>query len=160
MYSRLTAAAQNTLIASRTGFLIAASVAALTIAATASLAVSTGGTPPPSPSGVDLYAGYGYFHPVNSDINHNQYQPINPGAGRQHHEQYLIDEKGIDPTHIELRTGDSAGRSVDNMLVLAGATFNSGSTATFESTSVKRSGQPYGKPGAPKTTKKIRTKAN
>ncbi len=74
--------------------------------------------------------------------------------------QYLIDEKGIDPTRIELRTGDSTGRSVDDILVPAGATFDTTSTATFDSSTVKRTGQPYGKPAAPKSTKKIRTKAN
>jgi outer membrane protein OmpA-like peptidoglycan-associated protein len=75
-------------------------------------------------------------------------------------EQYLIDEKGIDPSRIELRTGGPAGRSVDDILVPAGATFDTTSTATFDSSTVKRTGQPYAKPGAPKSTKKIRTKAN
>ena len=41
-------------------------------------------------------------------------------------EQYLIDEKGIDPSRIELRTGGTTGRSVDNILVPAGATFDTG----------------------------------
>lgn len=31
-------------------------------------------------SRLDLYGGYGYFHPVNSDINNNPYLPINRGA--------------------------------------------------------------------------------
>ena len=60
-------------------------------------------------------------------------------------EQYLIDEKGIDPSRIEVRTGDGTGRSVDDTLVPTGASFNSGSTATFDSSSIKRGGQAYGK---------------
>jgi hypothetical protein len=60
-------------------------------------------------------------------------------------QQYLVDEKGIDPTRIELRTGDMPGRSVEDTLVPVGASFNSGSTATFEGSSVKRRGQAYGK---------------
>ncbi len=58
-------------------------------------------------------------------------------------EQYLTDEKGVDPSRIELRTGDTAGRTVDNTLVPAGATFNTG--ATFDGSSIKRTGQAYGK---------------
>ena len=60
-------------------------------------------------------------------------------------EQYLTDEKGIDPSRIELRTGDSAGRSVDDTLVPAGATFNTTGSATFDSSTIKRTGQAYGK---------------
>jgi len=40
----------------------------------------TASTPPPELSRFDLYGGYGYLHPVNSDIGNIQYQPINPGA--------------------------------------------------------------------------------
>jgi hypothetical protein len=61
-------------------------------------------------------------------------------------EQYLTDEKGIDPSRIELRTGGEPGRAVDDILVPAGATFIPGDTNTFDSNSVKRQGQPYGKP--------------
>ncbi len=61
-------------------------------------------------------------------------------------EQYLTDEKGIDPSRIELRTSGEPGRTVDNILVPAGATFTPGDTNTFDSNSVKRQGQPYGKP--------------
>ena len=83
MYSRLPAAVRNTFLAARNTLLIAASVAAFTISSAAPMAaqaVQTGGTPPPNPSRFDIYGGYGYFHPVNSDINNYQYQPINPGA--------------------------------------------------------------------------------
>jgi hypothetical protein len=60
-------------------------------------------------------------------------------------EQYLIVEKGVDPSRIQLRIDDNPGRSVDNTLVPAGATFDSGGTATFDGASIKRRGQPYGK---------------
>jgi hypothetical protein len=61
-------------------------------------------------------------------------------------EQYLTDEKGIDPSRIELRTGGELSRAVDDILVPPGATFTPGDTNTFDSNSVKRQGQPYGKP--------------
>jgi len=61
-------------------------------------------------------------------------------------EQYLTDEKGIDPSRIELRAGNEPGRTVDNVLVPTGATFAPGDTSTFDPGSVKRQGQPYGKP--------------
>ncbi|MCU1320751.1 MAG: hypothetical protein JWM43_400 [Acidobacteriaceae bacterium] len=68
-------------------------------------------------------------------------------------EQYLINEKRVDPSRIELRTGDTPGRSVDDTLVPAGANFDSGSTATFDGASVKRRGQAYDKVRAGKTTR-------
>jgi hypothetical protein len=64
--------------------------------------------------------------------------------------QYLTQEKGIDPSRIELRTGGEPGRNLDNILVPPGATFTPGDTNTFDTNSVKRQGQPYGKPKAPK----------
>ena len=72
-------------------------------------------------------------------------------------QQYLVDEKGIDPTRIEMRTGGELNRSLDNVLVPAGATFIPGDTNTFDSNSVKRRGQPY---GVPKTTTKTHPPAN
>ncbi|MGD0443395.1 MAG: hypothetical protein ABSA39_05610 [Edaphobacter sp.] len=66
-------------------------------------------------------------------------------------QQYLVDEKGIDPSRIEMRTGGELSRSLDSVLLPAGATFTPGDTNTFDSNSVKRHGQPY---GAPKTTTK------
>jgi hypothetical protein len=64
--------------------LIAASIAIALVthsgATAAAQAPATAGTPPPNPSRVDLFAGYSYLHPVNSDINNINYQPINPGA--------------------------------------------------------------------------------
>jgi hypothetical protein len=57
--------------------------------------------------------------------------------------QYLTDEKGIDPSRIELRTGGEPGRSLDSVLVPPGATFTPGDTNTFDRNSIKRQGQPY-----------------
>jgi hypothetical protein len=61
-------------------------------------------------------------------------------------EQYLMQEKGIDPSRIELRTGGEPSRAVDNTLLPAGATFAPGDTSTFDATSVQRHGQPYSVP--------------
>jgi hypothetical protein len=61
-------------------------------------------------------------------------------------EQYLTEEKGVDPTRIEMRTGGDLTRTLDNILVPAGATFTPGDTNTFDSNSVKRQGQPYANP--------------
>ena len=58
--------------------------------------------------------------------------------------QYLTVEKGIDPSRIDVRTGEATGRSVDTVLVPAGATWDPGNTRTFDPTSIKRKGQPYG----------------
>lgn len=60
--------------------------------------------------------------------------------------QYLTDEKGIDATRIEVRTGSASGRSVENTLVPLGATFNTDGTMTVDESTLKRSGQPYGRP--------------
>src|ERR1700760_3978169 len=52
---------------------------ALSLSAAAQ-AVKTASPPPPELSRFDIYGGYGYLHPVNSDIFNVKYQPINPGA--------------------------------------------------------------------------------
>jgi hypothetical protein len=65
-------------------------------------------------------------------------------------EQYLTDEKGIDPSRIDMRTSGEPGRVLDSTLVPAGASFIPGDTTTFDSNSVKRQGQPYAKPKTPK----------
>jgi hypothetical protein len=71
--------------------------------------------------------------------------------------QYLAQEKGIDPSRIELRTGGDLTRSLDSILVPPGAIFTPGDTNTFDTNSVKRQGQPY---AMPKTTTKPRNPAN
>jgi hypothetical protein len=58
--------------------------------------------------------------------------------------QYLVHEKGIDPTRIELRVGDTSGRSVNDVLVPAGATFNDTNSQVFDESTIKRHGQAYG----------------
>jgi len=59
--------------------------------------------------------------------------------------QYLTDEKGIDPNRIQLRTVESTGRTVDNVLVPSGATWDTGGTTPFDPTKVERHGEPYAK---------------
>lgn len=57
--------------------------------------------------------------------------------------QYLMDEKGIAANRIELRTGETKDRSVDNVLVPQGATWDTGGTTSFDPRTVQRHGQPY-----------------
>jgi hypothetical protein len=57
--------------------------------------------------------------------------------------QYLSEEKGIDPNRIEIRTGETTGRTVDNVLVPPGATWDTGGTTSFDPTRVQRHGQAY-----------------
>jgi hypothetical protein len=57
--------------------------------------------------------------------------------------QYLTDEKGIDPNRIEVRTGETTGRTVDNVLVPPGATWDTGGTTSFDPNRVPRHGEPY-----------------
>lgn len=66
---------------------------------------------------------------------------------------YLTREKGIDPSRIQLRTGDTSGRRASQTLVPAGATFADAGTAAVDESAVKMSGQPYGAAKAPKTKK-------
>jgi hypothetical protein len=60
--------------------------------------------------------------------------------------QYLTAEKGIDATRIELRTGESTGRTADNILVPPGATWDSGGTISVDAGKVARHGEPYARP--------------
>jgi hypothetical protein len=75
-------------------------------------------------------------------------------------EQYLTQEKGIDPSRIEMRTGGDLSRTLDNILVPAGATFIPGDTNTFDANSIKRQGQPYAMPTSKKTASKAHKPAN
>jgi len=61
--------------------------------------------------------------------------------------QYLTDEKGIDGSRLDLRIGSEGTRTVSTMLVPPGATVDIGTTTSFDTSSVKRTGQPYGRPG-------------
>jgi hypothetical protein len=60
--------------------------------------------------------------------------------------QYLVEEKGIDTTRIELRVATPTDKTVTNILVPAGATFNSPDTHTFDEKTITRHGQAYGTP--------------
>jgi len=53
-------------------------------------------------------------------------------------------EKGIDQSRIEVRVGDTSGRTVNNTLVPAGAIFNDVNTQTFDENAITRTGQAYG----------------
>jgi hypothetical protein len=64
--------------------------------------------------------------------------------------QYLVVEKGVEPSRIELRTGETAGRTVDNVLVPPGATWDPSGTESFDPARVQRHGQPYAPAAPPK----------
>ncbi len=64
--------------------------------------------------------------------------------------QYLTDEKGIDPSRIQVRTGETTGRSADDVLVPPGASWDPGGTTSFDPTRVQRHGEPYSKTKAPR----------
>ena len=58
--------------------------------------------------------------------------------------QYLTQEKGIDQSRIEVRVGDTSGRSVNDTLVPPGAIFNDVNTELFDEKAITRTGQAYG----------------
>jgi hypothetical protein len=62
---------------------------------------------------------------------------------------YLTQEKGIDPSRIELRVGEGAGKTATDTLVPAGATFKEAGTHRFNESTVTPGGQPYGKAKKP-----------
>jgi hypothetical protein len=71
--------------------------------------------------------------------------------------QYLVEEKGIDPSRIEVRTGETPDKTVTNTLVPAGALFNNPATHPFDEKTIVRHGQAYGTPH--KTTTKHKAPA-
>ena len=78
-------------------------------------------------------------------------EPVQAAAARTLNvRQYLTDEKGIDPARLDLRTSTASGRTVDDMLLPAGTTVDDTSMATFNPSAIHRTGQPYGRPGAPR----------
>ena len=78
--------------------------------------------------------------------NHTSEEKPQAGAERGLNvRQYLVDEKGIDPSRIEVRSGDAGTRTVENSLIPAGAAFT-GTASTVDATAIHRTGQPYGKP--------------
>jgi hypothetical protein len=70
--------------------------------------------------------------------------PTNAAERALNAREYLVREKGIDPARIELRVGDTSGRSVADVLVPTGATFNDANTQIFDESTIKRHGQAYG----------------
>jgi hypothetical protein len=73
--------------------------------------------------------------------------------------QYLVQEKGIDPSRIELRIGAPTGETVTDTLVPTGAVFNGQDTHTFDEKTIIRHGQAYGIPRAERTSSKAHGKA-
>jgi len=68
--------------------------------------------------------------------------------------QYLSQEKGIDPSRIELRIGDTPDKTATTTLVPPGAIFNAIGTHTFDASKIVRKGQAYGVPRPPTAAKK------
>jgi hypothetical protein len=62
---------------------------------------------------------------------------------------YLTQEKGIDPSRIELRVGDGGGKTATDTLVPAGATFKQQGSFPFNESTIRSSGQPYPKAKKP-----------
>jgi hypothetical protein len=58
---------------------------------------------------------------------------------------YLSQQKGIDPSRIELRVGDGGGRLATNTLVPSGAIFNEVGTHRFNEKAVTQHGEAYGR---------------
>jgi hypothetical protein len=74
--------------------------------------------------------------------------------------QYLIQEKGIDPSRIELRIGGATGKTVTDTLVPAGAIFNNQDTHIFDEKTIIRHGQAYGIPHSTKIPSKPHGKSS
>jgi len=71
--------------------------------------------------------------------------------------EYLTREKGVDPARLDLRIGPDNSRSVAIMLVPPGAVIDSAAATSFDTSSVKRTGQAYGKPRAAGAARKTVT---
>jgi outer membrane protein OmpA-like peptidoglycan-associated protein len=69
---------------------------------------------------------------------------------------YLTQEKGIDPSRIDLRTGSAGNRTAEIYLVPAGVTFNLEGTQTFDASKIKAGVNAY--PHAPAPKKPARKK--
>ena len=57
--------------------------------------------------------------------------------------QYMTDEKGIDASRIQLRTGENTGRMTDDIMVPQGATWDPAGTMSFDPSQIPRHGEPY-----------------
>ncbi|MBZ5568542.1 MAG: hypothetical protein LAN64_11895 [Acidobacteriia bacterium] len=63
---------------------------------------------------------------------------------------YLTQERGIDPSRFELRTGSAGNRTAEIYLVPAGATFNVQGTQAFDASKMKAGKNAYPQAPAPK----------
>ncbi len=61
--------------------------------------------------------------------------------------EYLVQEKGIDASRIEMRIGGDSGRAVENTLIPEGGSYDPGAVSSFDASSVQRRGQAYGSGG-------------
>lgn len=57
--------------------------------------------------------------------------------------QYLVNEKGIDASRIEVRTGETTDRSADTVLVPPGASWDTTGTESFDPARIQRHGEAY-----------------
>lgn len=73
--------------------------------------------------------------------------------------QYLVREKDIDPSRIELRIGEPSGKTVTDTLVPPGAVFNNQDTQTFDEKTIVRHGQAYGIPRSQNSPSKPHAKS-
>jgi len=58
--------------------------------------------------------------------------------------QYLTQEKGLDASRIEVRVGDTSGRTANDILIPTGSTYNDANTQLFDENAIVRHGQAYG----------------
>jgi hypothetical protein len=96
---------------------------------------------------------------ANLVIVGNYETPEKEEAGAQrtlNAKQYLVQEKGIDPSRIALRIGDASGKTATDTLVPSGALFNDIGTHTFDESTIVRKGPAYGiaRVAAPKKGKR------
>jgi hypothetical protein len=74
---------------------------------------------------------------------------------------YLVNEKGIDPSRIDVRTGNAGTGTVQNYLVPAGANFDNDvqGTTPVDTSTIKASKNAYGRPKKATTTTHHRRRA-
>ena len=61
--------------------------------------------------------------------------------------EYLLAEKGVERSRLEVRVGETSGRSVRDVLVPSGASFSEPSTQPFEERAIPHAGEAYGRGG-------------
>jgi outer membrane protein OmpA-like peptidoglycan-associated protein/opacity protein-like surface antigen len=90
----------------------------------------------------------GYFDPATENKKNGGEKLAEERAVNT--KDYLVKEKGIDPSRIEVRTGTAGGNRAEIYLVPPGATFNVEGTQTFDETTVKPAVEKKRKPAAKK----------